>query len=38
MKKQCYETPTIDVISVAIEQGIATTGGQQKPSGWQDIV
>ncbi len=37
MKKDCYQTPTIEVVDVAIEQGFALSDEQQYPSDWEDM-
>ncbi len=37
MKSSIYESPTLDVVSIAIEQGFALSNEQQVPSDWEDM-
>lgn len=37
MKKKIYETPEMEIVAVAIEQGIAQSNEQQNPSDWEDM-
>ena len=37
METNSYETPNIEIMEVAIEQGFALSNEQQEPSDWEDM-
>ena len=37
METKSYETPNIEIMEVAIEQGFALSHEQQEPSDWEDM-
>jgi hypothetical protein len=37
MKDFIYQSPDIDVVNVAIEQGFALSNEQQEPSDWEEM-
>lgn len=37
MKKNFYESPSVEVLEVAVEQGFALSDQQQFPSDWEDM-
>ncbi len=37
METKSYETPNIEIMEVAIEQGFALSNEQQEPSDWEDM-
>ncbi len=34
MKEKCYESPKVEIVQIAVEQGFASS---QKPSPWEDM-
>ena len=37
MQTTIYESPEVEILDVAIEQGFALSNGQQVPSDWEDM-
>lgn len=37
MEKQSYESPMMEILEIAIEQGFAVSEEQQNPSDWEDM-
>lgn len=37
MEKQHYESPEIEIVEIAVEQGFAASEEQQNPSDWEDM-
>ena len=37
MKKTIYQSPEVEILEVAIEQGFALSDSQQEPSPWGDM-
>lgn len=37
MEKQSYESPMMEILEVAVEQGFAASDEQQNPSDWEDM-
>lgn len=37
MEKQNYESPMMEILEIAVEQGLAASEEQQNPSDWEDM-
>ncbi len=37
MEKQSYESPIMEILEIAVEQGFAASKEQQNPSDWEDM-
>lgn len=37
MVKQSYESPMMEILEIAVDQGFAASDEQQNPSDWEDM-
>ncbi|MBR5857006.1 MAG: hypothetical protein IKY70_07020 [Bacteroidales bacterium] len=37
-EKKLYESPIVEIVEIAVEKGFATSGDQQEPSPWEDMI